>query len=234
MTELLTEDRTFKSDLFSSIPLGSEGGADGCPSISEVTTDAELAHDDWPTNGSVRRMGRHILGSNSENIEAVASYGYTVYRALLEEEEPLDAVYLDPRCFLPETDLIDVLEQTVKHALDDDRIDLVKPTVTGMVHTAQGDNFAGDKMRKYIDTIMSSGDLDAIKVYVEFMNANTIKSSESSKTFLKRIAHAIRELPDNPDRTTSIDRLNKQLLLEDVGHAWIRKAMPVAEIDWLP
>lgn len=234
MTELLTEDRTFRSDLFSPIPLGDEGEAADYPSISEVATDEELLHEDWPPAKSARRMGCHILGSDTENIEAVASYGYTVYRALLDEEKPVDAVYLDPRCFLPETDLLDVLEQTVKCALDDSRDDLVKPTITGMIHTAQGGNFAGDKMRKYIDTVMSSGNADAIRVYVEFMNANTVKGLESSKAFLKRMAYAIQALPDNRDHTAGVDRLEKQILLEDVGHAWIRKSMPVAEIDWLP
>jgi hypothetical protein len=234
MTELRIKDKVFKSELFSPIPLGDEGEAGDSLPITEVVIDEELHYPDWPTEQGARRLGRHILGSDTENLEALASYGYTVYRDLLKEEVAVEAVYLDPRCFLSETDLLDVLEQAAKCALDDNEHELVKPIVTGMIHTAQGANFGGDRMRKYLDTVISSGDLDAIRVYVEFMNKNTTKTSESSKVFLKRMAHMLQAIPDDSDYTDRVDQLNKMTLLQDIAYAWIQKRMPSAEIDWLP
>lgn len=85
-------------------------------------------------------------------------------------------------------------------------------------------------------TVMRSEDAEVIRPYVEFMNANTVKSSPDSKVFLKGMAEAVQRLRVKGlyRSDPGISPLDRQLLLEDIGHAWIRKGLPVAEIDWLP
>jgi hypothetical protein len=105
-----------------------------------------------------------------------------------------------------------------------------------MIHTAQLGNFAGETMKKYIGTVMRSVDVRAIRIYVEFMNEHTPKHTPGSKDFLRQMARAIQGLPEKGmyREGPGMDPLDKQVLLEDIGHAWIRKALPIAEIDWLP
>lgn len=232
MNRVDVDEPVFRSELFSPQPFGSEGEADGLPSLTEVGIDHELKHSNW----NAEKAGRHLLGLQSEASWGVASYGYTVYRELLDETEPVEAVYLDPRCFLPETDLLDVLEEAAKTAITYNDGHLVPPIVRGMIDTALAENSVGDKMRKYMPTVMLSGDIEAIRPYVDFINSHTVKGLEESKAFLAKMAHAVQALPvkgvhmDDP----GLNRVDKQVLLEDIGHAWIRKGMPVAEIDWLP
>lgn len=139
MTNTYIEDQVFRSDLFALEPLSSKGEADGLPTIGEVTADHELQHPNW----SSEKAGRQLVGMEVDRTSAVANYGYRVFRDLTEEPEPMDEVYLDPRCFLRETNLLDVLEEAARTALDYDRGDLVLPIVKGMISTAQTENFAG-------------------------------------------------------------------------------------------
>jgi hypothetical protein len=228
MSETLLERQEFISDLFISEPIGSEGEADGYPTLVEVGVDQGLQHKYWATE----EAGRLLVGLESTG---VASYGYTVYRDLLREQ-PMEAVYLDTRSFLRETDLLDVLEETAKTAIAYGNTELVAPIVKGMIDTAQTENFAGDRMRKYMPTVMHSGEIEAIRPYVDFMNVNTVKMLDESKDFLKQMAHSVQALPEKGVHIDDkgLRRIDKQILLEDIGHAWIRKAMPIAEIDWLP
>jgi hypothetical protein len=234
MSETIAEDREFRSPLFSAYPNELEGEAGDVAGPNGI--DPELQHEDWPNWQSARRAARHLLGMEAETTWGVASYGYTVYRALQEEPEVPDAVYLDSRCFDTETDLLDVLKEAAECAIDDRNIDLVAPIVTGMIHTANLGNFAGGNMKKYLGTVMRSVDAKAIRIYVEFMNEHTPKHTVGSKDFLKHMAHAVQALPEKGIHRDDpgLDRLDKQILLEDISHAWIRKAWPVAEIDWLP
>jgi hypothetical protein len=220
----------FVHDIFSTEPLGSDGDADG-PTLEEIGIDLPMRHENW----AAEQAGRVLLGAEEASM-GIASYGYTVYRSLLEEPQIPDAVYLEPRCFLQETDLLDVLEETVKIAVTYDHPELVTPIVRGMIDTAGTDNFAGDRMKKYMQTVLDSADVKATYLYVDFMNKNTVKFSQKSKEFLTHMAHAIQALPEKGMHRSDpgMPRLDKQILLEEIGHAWIRKGMPVAEIDWLP
>ncbi len=229
MSNTIVEDLEFKSALFSPEPYSDEGEADGLPTLSEVGIDQELQHRNW----QAEKAGRQLVGLESEGVD---SYGYTVYRDLLEEDELPDAVYLDPRCFLRETNLIDVLEAAANVAIDYEEIRMIAPIVKGMIHTAQSSHFSGDKMRKYMPTVMRSADINSIQPYVDFINGNTLKGLEESRDILKEMAHAVQALPEKGVHRDDpgLRRLDKQILLENIGQAWIRKGMPIAEIDWLP
>jgi hypothetical protein len=126
------------------------------------------------------------------------------------------------------------LAEAINCAVDEGTSELSSILLLSMIRTAGPENFTDQRMRKYLDTIISTGNSETIRKYVDFMNANTVKGPDDSKEFLKRMAHAVLGMPlkarDNP---TGIDRGERQVLLEDIGHAWIRKSMPTAEINWL-
>lgn len=237
MSELMEQEREYKYAVFSNWVNGLEGEADGEPSLEDVVVDNSYRYPDWPTPQAAQRMMADRLSAGTYMTTfGISSYGHTVYREFLQEN-PMDKVLLDPRVFLHGTSLIDVLSEAAHCAMDDEKPELVIPFLKGMIETASGGNFAGQKMRKYLNLAVRSNNYDVLRLYVDFINAQTVKGPEDSKETLKEMAHAVAELPEQtyPIRQVEgIDRFERQVLLEDIGHAWIRKSMPVAEIDWLP
>ncbi|HUC95624.1 MAG TPA: hypothetical protein VMR76_01540 [Candidatus Saccharimonadia bacterium] len=231
-----TDDRehAWKSELFSSWCNGSEGEADGFIQVDPNGIDVGLKHEDWPTPQIAQRIFQEQLSGAEQVSLAIRSYGFRVYRDLLEEEG-YENVYLHPAIFMSETNLLDILAEAIKCSVDEEHSELATTLVVSMINTARGGNFADKQMRKYLDVVMASNNFDAIRVYVDFMNDHTVKGPDDAKDFLKRMAHAVRDIPLKSPvvSDTAIDRVKKQVLLEDIGHAWIRKSMPTAEIDWL-
>lgn len=233
MSETISEERVYKSQIFSDWVNGTQGEAGR--SLKEVIIDSVVRHPDWPTPAGAQRMVRRGMIEGDETMAGIYSYGYCVYREFLEEEPPIESVHLDPRVFLDDTDLIDVLAEAAYCAIDDGRAEFVLPFFNGMLDLALAQNFADHTMRKYLTMVMESGNIGVIKTYVKFINEHTVKGPDDSKEFLKKMAHSVAKLPvSNSLHPGGIGNIEKVELLESIGYAWIRKSMPVAEIDWLP
>lgn len=93
-------------------------------------------------------------------------------------------------------------------------------------------------MRKYQEVFMRTETYDFIKKYVDYIINHTVKGPESAKVTLKELAHRVKAVPVKSlylyMNDPGLGEVQQQILLEDIGHGWIRKGMPVAEIDWLP
>lgn len=192
--------------------------------------DVDLKSSEWPTVAGLERIAQSEdqLGIS----HAISSYGYSVYKEF-QQLDPDTGMYLDDRVFMDGTRLIDVLVEATACAVDDERKDLSVRLLAKVFEYAEATNFGRDEMQDHLDFILDSKDFGMIAMYVRFMNDNL--SRHLDKEFMKRMADKVKGLDErSAEHQDGIDRLKKQDLLEDIGVAWIRKRMPVAEIDWLP
>lgn len=186
----------------------------------------------WPTPQGVQRIAQSEVDTGIS--PALSSYGFAVYQEFKKLDPEAD-MYLDDRVFMSGTDLIEVLAEATACAVDDEREDLSSRLLEKTFEYARTTNFGREKMEDYSDFALNSGDLGVTQLYVRFMNDNLNKHLVESKKFMHKMAHTIRDLPEKSfEEKKGIDRFERQILLEEIGMAWIRKGMPVAEIDWLP
>ena len=235
MSELLSEEMTsieFKSDLFTSSPMGAEGEAGRSEDWGEESgiADEALQHPNWPAE----QAGRLLLGLSSDNTSREVNYGYTVYSALRAEENLDQSVYLDSRVFLDDTNLLNVMEEAIKCAASYDDKHLIPSLVKGMLDTAHTFHIQGREQQKYMKTIMESQSPKAISQYVRHMSVNTLKTSPDAKIFLKDMAHTIQTIPTVTRPKNGVTQTDKQVWLEEIGMAWIRKRWSKDDIDFLP
>jgi hypothetical protein len=226
----------WKSGLFAhpdgySAQYGSYGPFDLKP--DRTVYDEAFRHEDWPTSNQLGRILEKPMTF------AVSSYGMAVYRAY-QQEEGMNIVMLDDRVFLGGTNLMDVMEEAAHIAMDEGRTEDTPPFLRGIVSAAYTANFADETLVKYQDVFMRTERHDMIREYVEQICRNTVKGPEGAWQRLKSLAHAVQALPTASRRVhfasedAGLSDLHKQILLEDIGHAWVRKSMPIAEIDFLP
>lgn len=200
------------------------------PNINDIGVDTDLKHKDWPTKESAARMGQEE-GSVSP---AISSYGYAVYREFLRLRPDVDP-FLDTQVFAPDTDFIEVLQEAIACAVDDENKAASLKLTEKVLEYAANQNFGTDKMQEYLDFALDTRDPGVIALYVRYMNQNVTKGTDEAKDFMKSMAHGVRDIPIvSFQDQDGLDRVVKQVLLEEIGQAWIRKSMPVAEIDWLP
>jgi hypothetical protein len=149
----------------------------------------------------------------------------------------METVWLDDRMFFAGVDLADVLAEAAHCAIDEGSIEAVRPLFKGVIDAVSVYNFADIKLRKYLPLAIRSNDYEVIETYVDYMNSHTVKGPDDAKEFMKSMSHRIADLPETGlvrRDSPGLDRIQKQVILETIGQSWIRKSMPVAEIDWLP
>lgn len=236
MSETLQDEITdidFKSDLFAKSPTGADGEAGQAEDWQDAAdiADEVLQHSNWPAE----EAGRLLLGLSSDSTSREVNYGYSVYSALRAEETIDQAVYLDSRVFLDNTNLLNVMEEAIKCATAYNDKRLIQPLVKGMLDTAYTFHIQGRELEKYMETIIGTNSTDAITEYVQYMSINTLKTSPDAKVFLKQMAHSIQAMPIEVRRPHgNVSETDKQVWLEEIGMAWIRKRWSVTEIDFLP
>lgn len=192
--------------------------------------DIDLKQPEWPTPTGLERISQSEGESGISH--AVSSYGYSVYKEFQQIDPEMDT-YLDDRVFMDGTRLIDVLVEATACAIDDKRDDLSVRLLAKAFEYAEATNFGRDDMQDHVDFALGSKDSGVISMYVNFMNENL--SRHLDKDFMKEMAHKVLNLDErNQEHQDGIDRFKKHELLKEIGMAWIRKGMPVAEIDWLP
>jgi hypothetical protein len=145
-------------------------------------------------------------------------------------------VWLDDRVFFSDVELVDILAEAVNLAIDDGNSVAALAFMKGIINTLSYSKFAGLKLREYLDIAVRSKDFEVITEYVDFINPRTTKGSDDAMEFLKRMPHAIKDIETISLRRVdmnSFDHIEKQILLESIGQAWISKSMSVSEINWL-
>lgn len=227
-----TEQEPFEPVLWIDYDNGSGGSADGLPHIDSIGVDTDLKHKNWPTPAGARRIGKNTDGR--EVTPAISSYGYATYIEFCELDTETD-FYLDSRVFVPGTNFTDVLIEATACALDDEKPDVALRLTEKVLEYAGNANFADETMKDYFEFAMATKDDGVIASYVRFMNENITKGPTEAKEFMKKMAHTIQGMEVRGfEAQDGMNGIVKQILLEEIGQAWIRKAMPVAEIDWLP
>ncbi len=199
--------------------------------IDDQYIDKEMQHEDWPTLEQMKRV------ANQKTSLAVSSYGLRVYRAF-QDEEGMTIVMLDERVFGP-VNLQEVMAEAANIAMDEGKTEDALPFLKGVVAAAYSGNFPVNYILPYQETFFRTGRNDMISLYVETVCKNTVKGPNESWQRLKSLGNSLKILPlsDKSYIAKSKDEtftpLQKQLLLEEIGHDWIRKSMPLSEIDFL-
>jgi hypothetical protein len=204
---------------------------DGDSAGDSTSIDEESKLEEWPTADQVARI------ESGQTSLRISSYGLATYRAF-QEEQGIEIVLLDPRVYYAETDLADAMQEAARIAMDEGASENVAPFLRGIIGASTVGNRPGDFLAKYMDVFIESHNPDEIREYVERICEYTVKGTDRSKQTLKTLAHKIKDLRNCEDSAGSRTEiiLEGEIVhwLQTLGYAWIRRSMPVAEIDWLP
>ncbi len=199
--------------------------------VDEQYIDKEMMHEDWPTLEQMQRV------ANNQTSLAVSSYGLTAYKAF-QEEEGMTIVMLDERVFAP-VNLQEVMQEAANIAMDEGSTEDAIPFLKGIIAAAFTGNFPVESILPFKDTFFRTGRHDMIRLYVENVCNTTVKGPEDSWKRLKDLGNTVKNLAisknsyfvESKDETFSV--LQRQILLEYIAHAWIRRSMPIQELDFL-
>jgi hypothetical protein len=226
------EHEPFKPELWIDYQNENVGTATAFIDLDGQGVDIAYKHASWPTPQGINRISQNEGDPGISH--ALSSYGFAAYQEFKKLDSETD-MYLDDRAFMSGTDLIEVLAEATACAVDDEREDLSSKLLEKTFEYAVQTNFGCEKMKDYSDFALNSGDIGVVQLYVRFMNQRLNKHLEEPKEFMHKMAHTILDLPEKSfENQRGIEAIDKQILLEEIGMAWIRRGMPVAEIDWLP
>lgn len=201
-----------------------------CMRVDGRGVDTAFKHPKWPTEAAAKR-----IDTESEMAVPldVSAYGDAVFRAYKAEDNKPEVVMLDPYAFKEGVSLPDVLAESVQCALDENDSEAVVALLGGFLTLVDASHMQ-PRMRNYLNTAIATDNDEVIAMYVDFAIRYTSRGTDEAQAFMKNMAHAVRDLPQSGLYTYEKRFALKAALLQELGMAWIRKAMPPEDIDWLP